>query len=379
MTFANHGPQMAVLLILGIMLSGCGQKDDQTAVEFRPVRSLVAAARTDEDFITLSGDIHARHESDLGFKISGRLLSRTVELGTMVHKGDLLARLDEQDEHNQMVAAQASLTSAKAQLAQASAERDRLHRLLADGFATASNYDIAQRVFLMAQASVQGAEADLRRAQDRIGYAELRAPEDGAITALGADAGQVVAAGQMVVRLAQLDEKDAVFALAEEAMPQLPHDPAVEVSLLGTPSIVTSGRVRDIAASADAATRTYTVKVALPQAPDVMRLGMTVVGKIRMTDGRVFALPGSALLQQNGRPVVWRLMRPESGDLPDHLPPNTGDLVKVVAVPVTIQRFDGDQVLISQGLEDGQRVVTAGVQKLRPGQIVRYTGEGDHP
>lgn len=339
-----------------IVLAGCDGKDDPPKAEVRPVRTIVARSEAWSELPSQVGEIRSHAESDLGFKISGKVIERTADLGDVVRKGDVLARLDQQDERNRHAAAEADLASARASLIQSEADERRQSRLLADGWATQSKYDTALKARDAARAAVRAAEAKLRLAEDQLGYAVLRAPEDGAISAVGVEAGQVVAAGQMVVRLADLDRKDAVFALAETAVLRLPKDVDVEVHLLDAPQVRARGKIEQIAPDADPATRTYTVKVGLVNPPETMRLGMSVVGRVRLEGAKVISLPASALFEKDGGPAVW-VVDPEA---------HTVDLVKV-----DLARTDVDRILVADGLGEGALVVTAGTQRLWPGLKVR--------
>jgi len=359
----NPLPCAAALALVGsALLVGCNGHDAAPQPEIRPVRAIVAHAEVWSEFPSQVGEIRAHTESDLGFKIAGRVVARQVDLGAIVHKGDVLARLDEQDQRNQLTAAQADVAAAQAKLIQTGAEERRYAQVLSRGLVSKSVYDAALQARDSARAAVHAAEAKRRLAQDQLGYAVLRAPEDGAISAIGAEPGQVVAAGQMVVRLAHLDKKDAVFTLSESAVLRLPPHIEVEVHLLDAPQVKARGKVEQIAPNADPLTHTYTVKVGLSDPPEAMRLGMSVVGSVRLTGQQVIPLPASALFEQDGKPAVW-VVDPQKG---------TVDLVKVV-----LARTDADRVLVANGLADGATVVTAGVQLLWPGRKVRLLGGAD--
>ncbi|MDR3515246.1 MAG: efflux RND transporter periplasmic adaptor subunit [Azospirillaceae bacterium] len=345
----------AVTLLAAILPGGCEQPSAPVA-EVRPVRTMTVHAGALAGSASLVGEIRPRYESELGFKISGKIASRAVDVGAIVHKDAVLARLEPQDQINTNREALADLESARATAAEARLQEERQHRLVTSGATSASAYDTAQRVRATAEAQLAAAEAKVRKTRDELGYAVLMAPTDGTITALGAEAGQVVSAGQMVFRFARLDAKDAVFNLAEEQLLSAPQTPVVEVSLLGAPAITTRGTVRETAPSADTVTRTYAVKVALPDAPDSMRFGMSVLGQIHTGNRPVVSIPNAALFQDHGEPAVW-LFDPGTATVSLH--------------PVGVLRLERDQTLIDHGLADGAIVVTAGVQYLRPGQKVR--------
>ena len=359
----SFGRQFSAALMIAalacVLLVGCDGKQAAPEAEVRPVRTVLARSETWNEFPSQVGEIRPHVESELGFRIAGRMVERRVDLGALVRKGEVLARLDEQDQRNQLQAAQADLASAQARLVQTEADERRQSQLLASGWATRSRYDAALQGRDAARAAVRAAEAKRRLAEDTLGYAVLRAPEDGTVSSVGAEAGQVVAAGQMVVRLANLGQKDAVFHLAESALLRLPRDAEVEIRVLDAPQVTARGSIEQIAPNADPVTRTYTVKVKLVAPPEAMRLGMSVVGRVRMKGQAVIPLPASALFEKDGQPAVW-VVDPGNG---------TVDLVKVV-----LARNDADRVLVADGLAEGSAVVTAGVQRLWPGLKVRLVG-----
>ena len=185
----------------------------------------------------LTGEIQARHESNLGFRVAGKVVERPVDVGQRVAAGDLLARLDDQDQRNAVTAAQSDVAAAQAFVEESRTQEERQRKLLADGYTTRTQYDNAQRRYAQAQADLDSAQAKLRSAQDTLSYTELRADRAGVITAKGAEPGQVVASGQMVVRLADPSEREAVFqvpgaSLRLEGRTELP---PVEVRLVSDP------------------------------------------------------------------------------------------------------------------------------------------------
>jgi membrane fusion protein, multidrug efflux system len=187
----------------------------------------------------------------------------------------------------------------------------------------------------------------------------LSADAPGAVTATGAESGEVVHAGQMIVQLARQGGRDAVFDVPEQLIRNGPNDPLVDIALSNDPQVKATGRVREVAPQADSATRTFQVKVGIANPPDAMKLGDTVVGRIRLSAPPGVEVPASALTETDGRPAVW-VVDPQN---------------KTVSLRnVEVLRYDPATVVISQGLETGALVVTAGVQTLRPGQKVRLLG-----
>lgn len=350
---------LAVLVGLhgGIALSAC-KEEKPAEVGMRPVRTVVADPKPIEDDRQAVGEIRPRQESDLGFQVSGKVSSRTVDVGFSVKTGDVLARLDKQDFENRLRSAEADVSSAEAVLAEAKNAEDRQKQLLEKGVTTQANYDAALKNLRSAEAKLVSSKASLELAKDQLNYSDLKADFDGIITAVGAEPGQVVNVGQMVVKLAKPDQIDAVFNIAESAFREREGKelPQVIVALLSSPSITAEGTVREISPVADPTTRTYQVKVTLDDPPPAMRFGSSVVGRLKTQTAAVVVLPGSAIYDSGGKPAVWLY---DSGSS------------EVMLHPVSVSRFETDRAVISEGLKKGDIVVTAGVNRLRPGEKVR--------
>lgn len=338
-------------------VAGCGQEAPKSG-EVRPVRTVLVDPKPIEEDKQAVGEIRPRQESDLGFRISGKLISRTVEVGVAVKKGDVLARLDEQDYGNRLKSAEADVAAADAVLVEAQGSEARLRQLLATGTTTRANYDAALRNLRSSEAKLDSANAALALAKDQLRYTELIADFDGIVTAIGAEPGQVINTGQMVVRLAPPAEKDAVFAIAETAFrdKSANEKPEIIVTLLSNPAIIAEGVVREVSPVADPATRTYQVKVSLTNPPDQFRFGSAVIGRLKGSTAPVVVLPGSALFEKGGRPAVWVY---------------DAAAKSVLLRNVVVARYETDRVVVSSGLAKGDIVVTAGVNRLREGQKVR--------
>jgi len=323
------------------------------------VRTVVAEKRVGATPITFTGRIEADDEASLAFRISGRVLESDVSLGDWVKAGQLVARLEPQNELNALRAAQANLNAARGQLTQARNHFERQDTLLKQGWTTRANHDDAAQSLQTAQSQVDAAEAQLKLSKDTVGFTELRADAPGVLTALGPGPGEFAQAGQMIVKLARKDGRDAVFDVPAQLIRSTPSNPEVQVSLADDPSVVARGRVREIAPQADPVTRTFELKVGLTDPPAAMRLGATVVGRIEREALASFEIPATALTQFNRHPAVWVV------DPTNHA---------VSIRNVDIQRFDQAIVAVSGGLTAGDIIVTAGVQALHPGQTVRLLG-----
>ena len=339
-----------------LALAGCSDEKVEAPAIARPARVVIA---TPHKFATVAqgaGVVRSRYVSQVGFEVGGRLISRDVDVGALVRKGQKLASLSATDYRNKATAAEADLVAANAALAQAEPQELRFRTLLQKGFATRAAYDNAVKALQSAQAQVQSAEANLRIAQNQLGYTELLAPADGIVTATHADPGQVVAAGQTVIEISDSAEREAAFAVASEDVAHASIGMPVKVWLQGRPEITVTGSIREISPGADSATGTYEVKVALPSPPPQMRLGAVVVGRADIPGGPdVMRLPSTALLQSGERPQVWVV----------------GNDGRVHRRDVELLEFNADSVVVSRGLSAGERVVTAGINSLADGQSVK--------
>ena len=309
--------------------------------------------------ITLTGRIEAEDEVALAFRISGRLLENGGKLGDRVQPGQVVARVESQNELNALRTAQANLAAAQGKLTQARNQLERQDTLLKQGWTTRVNHDQATQALQTAQSQVDAAEAQLKAAHDLVSFTELKADAPGVITARGPLAGEVVQAGQMIIRLARKDGRDAVFDFPAQLIRTAPSDPPITVSLAEEPAVTVQGRIREVAPQADPVTRTFEVKVGLTDPPPAMQLGATVTGRMETEAVPVIEIPATALTEFNRQPAVW-IVDPSSRT--------------VSARNVDVLRFDQATVAVDQGLDAGEIVVTAGVQALHPGQKVRLLG-----
>jgi RND family efflux transporter MFP subunit len=286
-------------------------------------------------------------------------VENSAKLGDRVQSGQSIARLEPQNELNALRQAQAGLAAAQGQLTQARNHFERQQTLLAQGWTTRANYDVATQARQTAQSQVDAAEAQLHTAHDLVSFTELKADAPGVITAVGPGAGEVIQAGQMIVRLARKDGRDAIFDVPAQLLRSASSDPQITVSLTDDPAITARGRIREVAAQANPVTRTFEVTVGLTDPQPAMRLGATVVGRLETDAVPIIDIPATALTKLNQQPAVW-IVDPST---------NT-----VSVRNVDVLRFEPARVVISQGLDTGEVVVTAGVQALHPGQKIRLLG-----
>ena len=347
------------LLLAGLalaLLSACQPEADTAPPQIRPVRTVTVVKREVGETVSYTGRIQAENETRLSFRISGRMVERSVNVGDHVEPGQVVAKLEPQDELNALRTAQASVAAAQGQLNQAQSNFDRQQTLLARDIASRAQFEQAESALKTARAQLDTAEAQLKAAKDRVSYTELRVDSAGTVIATGAEAGEVVQAGQMVIRVARKDGRDAVFDVPAQLLRSAPSDPLISVSLSDDPAVTAIGRVREVSPQADPVTRTFEVKVGLTDPPAAMRLGATVVGRMKLDTAPVIEIPATALTEFDRRPAVW-VVDPSS--------------LTVSLRNVEVARNDPATIAISQGLDSGEIVVTAGIQALHPGQKTR--------
>ncbi len=343
-----------------VYLAGCSEEKPAAGATARPARVIVVTPHKLAFVAQGAGRIQSRYVSQVGFEVGGRLTSRDVDVGAVVRKGQKLAQLSALDYQNKVTASEADLVAAKAAVAQAAPQEERYRILLEKQITTRSLYENALKALHSAEAQVQAAEANLRIAKNHLSYTELRAPDDGVVTATNADPGQVVAAGQKVVEISRSSEREAVFAVASEHVARAKLGMPVKVWVQGRPETAVIGSVRQISPEADSTTGTYEVKVALTSPPSEMRLGAVVVGRAESDGPEVISVPSNALLQSGDGPQIWVVA--ENGT--------------VHRRTVELLEFSADSVVVSRGLSAGEKVVIAGVNSLAEGQPVKPEIEG---
>lgn len=347
-------PLSCALLTLTV-LGGC---EDQVASSKPPLFVLTDTIAPDdrETSVTLTGDIQARVSADLAFRVSGRVVARTVDVGAHVDKGDVLAKLDPTEQQADLDAATAAVAAAESQLRVATATYERQQTLLAKGFTTRVAFDQAQEGLRSAEGSLEAARAQLGISKDAFDYTELRAGASGVITARNIEVGQVVQAAQPAFGLAQDGDRDAVFDVYESIFFRQPEDDKIELTLVSDRTIKASGRVREVSPTIDPKNATVRVKVAIADPPRAMTLGSAVAGTARRKSAGQITVPWSALTAIGSAPAVWVVE-----------PARTVSLR-----PVMVDGYESGFVVIKSGLQAGERVVVDGGKLLSMGQSVTY-------
>jgi RND family efflux transporter MFP subunit len=356
----KHIPVLSLFILT--LLLGCSHKQGNVPpqkVEVQRVE-LTGAAKT----MALTGEIRAQVESELGFRTDGRITERLVGVGDHVSSGQVLAKLDPQEQQAALDAAESDVRAAEAKLSNETSNLARQKRLLDAKVNPPSEYDRAEESFRTAQSSLEAAKARLGTAHDALAQTELRASNAGTITARNAEIGQVVSAGQRVFVLAHDGPRDAVFNVNESVFGQQPIDRniSIQIKLVTDPSIHTTGKVREITPTLSGAGGTLAVKVGLDESPPAMTLGAAVLGEgPRPLDSQeAITLPPGSLASAAGQPSVW-IVDPATN--------------AVSARPITIARYETDRILVAAGLRPGDLVVTRNAQKMSPNLKVAIAEE----
>ncbi|MFO1412503.1 MAG: efflux RND transporter periplasmic adaptor subunit [Burkholderiales bacterium] len=341
---------------LAALVAGCGPKAPPPEV-VRPVQLTQVNVGPGLDSAVFAGEVKPRHEADLSFRIGGKVIARLVDVGAKVQKGQPLARLDPADVGLQTQAAHAQVVATETEYKFAQAEYDRYQNLFREKFISASALDAKRSARDAAKARFEQAQANLSVAQNQASYATLVANEDGVVTAVTAEQGQVVAAGQPVVRLARLTEREVAIAVPENRIGEVRAAQKLVVGLWAAPGRTYEGRVREIAPAVDPVTRTFAVRVTIVEPDPTVQWGMTAnVGLLGANATPAAVVPLTAIYHKDGQPAVWRF-DPASG--------------QVTLAPVTIGQYREDGIVLSSGVANGDWIVAAGVHKLVPGQVVR--------
>ncbi len=362
-------PRSALCLaaICLLTLSACGKKAPPETPPRAVKLQTVGDAAQSVDAESYAGEVHARIETSLGFRVGGKILARKAQLGQSVRAGQVLAQLDPQDYRLGAQAAQAQVQAADTARHLAAADLKRFEALRSQGFISGAQLE-------KLQAQLQADEAQLRQAQaqaavqsNQVRYGDLHADQAGIITAVLAEPGQVVAAGQAIFQLAQDGPRDVVFALPEGQQNSLPVGTSVGISSWTANSAQAqqqwTGRVREVAANADPVTRTFSVKVAIEAAQNLApALGSTVrISPPKAQAKTSISLPLSALKREGNKTTVW-VYSPQKG--------------QVAQRSVQTASILGNRIAIAQGLQAGEQVVVAGVHTLTDGQkVIPYEGQ----
>jgi membrane fusion protein, multidrug efflux system len=354
-------PRLLVPLAAAFLLLTCGKQPAPQQEVLRPVRVIELAPESVGIVAELAGDVRPRVESRVGFQVGGRIVTRRVEVGQTVTRGQVLALLDAQDLKLAANAAGESVNAARIDAEQQRADYRRFTELRTQNFISEADLQRRRSALDAAEARYAQAVAQAQVSGNQAGYGTLVAPTAGVVTAIDAEAGQVVAAGQSVVRIAQTAEKEVEIGIPESQLAALRSARDVTVSLWAQPGTL-RGRVREVAPAADPATRTYMARITLIDPPAAVAFGMTATVRLAAAGTQpALTVPLTALLREGGASHVWLLDR---------------SAMTVSRTAVQVAGVDGNDAVLATGVKPGDLVVTAGVHLLRQGQKVRLLESG---
>ncbi len=352
-----------ISLVVPAMLVGCEEKEAQAPEAVRPLLSVVVFPQA-ANRLQFAGSVEPRIKAELGFRLLGRVIKRQAKIGDMVTKGQVIAMIDPLVLELSVRSAEAELSNTMAQLRNAVQSERRQFQLSQVNSASQAEYENALLVKESADAAVARARANLDKAREQLTYAQLHAEFDGVITAVSAEVGQVLSAGETAFIEARPDLRDVVIDVPEDEISVIRPGAVFDISLQLEPSIRASGTVREIAPQLDATTRTRRVKISLLNPPASFRLGTTVTASATSDALPQIVLPQSAILQEDETSYVW-VVKPDT------------NLVSRRAVSVNNKDNSATtDVIIVSGLQAGERVAVAGVHSLKDGQQVRIDEEG---
>jgi RND family efflux transporter MFP subunit len=342
------------MLILAILLAGCARTE--------PVKEEAPLVRTQKMQLNgngqssgYPGEVRGRYETQLAFQVSGKISKRNVELGSVVNAGDVLMEIDAKDIQQTVNITSAQMASAESQLNLAQSNLERYRKLFEQGAVSRAQLDQYENAYEVAAAAVRQTAAQYTQGANQLGYSALVADSTGVIAAVNAEAGQVVSAGQVVITLVKDGEREIEISIPENRIEDLRNAQQIRVTFWALPDVIVEGKVREISPVADKITRTYKARISLQNSPAGVNLGMTANVAIASAGSRqAVYIPLAAIYQTGDTPGVWVVANET-----------------VSLRPVKVGAFGDGQIQVLEGLQDGDVIVTAGVQKLREGQKVR--------
>jgi len=341
------------ILLLSFSLTGCS-KPATVKEEISLVRALTIKMDNSGQVANYSGEVRGRYETQLAFQVSGKIIKRQVQLGSIVNTGDVLMEIDGKDIAQTVNINAAQVASAESQLSLAATNLERYHKLADQGAISRAQLDQYQNAYEVALAAVHQSSAQYSQGTNQLGYSTLVADSAGVISSVTAETGQVVSAGQSVLTLVKEGEREIEINVPENRIEDMRNVQQVRISFWALPGVSVEGKVRELSPIADAVSRTYKIRVSLINPPVGVNLGMTAnVAVANATHQQAVYIPLTAIYQTGNSPNVWVI---KDGT--------------VSLRPVKVGDFGDGKIQIMEGLQDGEVIVTAGIQKLREGQKV---------
>ena len=343
-----------IILLLSLIFAGCSKTE--TVKEETPlVRSQTIKMDAMGQNASYSGEVRGRYETQLAFQVSGKIIKRNVELGSVVTSGDVLMEVDPKDIQQTVNITSAQVASAQSQLSLAEVNLERYRKLYEQSAISRAQLDQYENAYQVALAAVNQSTAQYAQGANQLGYSSLVADSEGVISSINVEAGQVVSAGQPVMTLVKGGEREIEINVPENRIDEMRHVQQVQISFWALPGVIAEGKVREISPVADKVARTYKVRISVINLPAAVNLGMTasvVVGS--STSQQMVYIPLAAIYQTGDTPNVWIIQE---------------GIVSLRSIKVGA--FGDGKVQVLEGLQDGDVIVTGGVQKLREGQMVR--------
>jgi multidrug efflux system membrane fusion protein len=345
---------IAIFSMISLLLSGCS-KAVTTKEDVPLVRSETIKINSSGQNANYSGEIRGRYETQLAFQVNGKIIKRNVDLGSRVSPGDVLMVIDAKDIEQTVNISSAQVSSAESQLQLAKSNLDRYRTLYEQGAISRAQLDQYQNSYEVAQAAVSQSSAQYTQGTNQLGYSTLVADSAGVISNISAEAGQVVSAGQTVLTLVKEGEREVEINVPENRLDELRKAERIQVQFWALPNVTVEGKIREISPIADKISRTYKVRISLINPPNDINLGMTANVTVAGTSGQQATyIPLAAVYQTGDTPNVWVIANDT-----------------VTLRPIKVGVFGDNKVQVLEGLQDGDIIVTAGVQKLHEGQKVR--------
>jgi membrane fusion protein, multidrug efflux system len=348
-----------VLCSIGGIVWNAHRQTKVVVEDITAVQTAVIGAATAAQEYTYSGEVRGRYESQLAFQVSGKIVTRNVELGSVIRNGDVLMQIDPKDIQQTVNSTSAQVSSAESQLRLAESNLNRFRQLYEDGAVGRMTYEQYVSAYEVATAAVQQASAQHSQGANQLDYSLLRADKSGVVSAIKAEVGQVVSAGQPVLTIVQDGEREVEISVPENRIEELRKAQQIKVTFWALSNVSVEGNVREIAPMADPLTRTYKVRISLLNPPSEMKLGMTAAVSLLDNETQPTAtIPLAAIYQNGDTPCVWVV---------------TDDTVALR--PIKTGKFGNGTIQVVAGLQQGDRIVTAGVHKLNEGQKVKLGGD----
>lgn len=349
---------VVLLCVAAGLIIGSSSSTKAVDVDVPLVRTSTIGVGAMNQTNTYSGEVRGRYESQLAFQVGGKIIKRNVELGSIVHAGDVLMQIDAKDIQQNVNISSAQVYSSQSQLKLAENNLSRYRQLYDDGIVSRAAYEQQQSAYDAAVAAARQASAQYAQGSNQLDYSSLYADCDGVVAGIDVEVGQVVGVGQKVITLIKSGEQEVEISIPENKVEELRKASQIKVTFWALPGTIVDGKVREIAPVADKVTRTYKARISLLNSPPELKLGMTATVAVDASGTKpAIYIPLSAIYQTDDVPNVWVV---------------SGDIVNLR--PVKLGQYGNNQVQVLEGLNSGDTIVVAGVHKLREGQKIRSTG-----